>query len=172
MICGLELLDDISRNEKGSKLPKGRVYLKFPLWNAEKLAEYQDRKAQTEAAAAQHIQDRDSELAKMQETSNLFFKAMHYRNAFHHFELLSLTPVAQMSRVPGPDQVLAITDDLFVAKDIGSIWIKATGMQQQMQYGRALIKSLDKELQEEATMSTKSGRPAPPPNRHSKHMSP
>jgi hypothetical protein len=147
--------------------------LKFPLWNAEKLAEYQVRKAQTEEAATQHIQDRDSELAKYQETSNLFFKAMHYRNALHHVELLSLTPVAQMSRVPGPDQVLAITDDLFLAKDSGSIWIKTAGMQQQIQYGKALIKSLDKDSNKEGDAATRtSGRPAPPPNRLSKYLSP
>lgn len=166
-------MENIARNDKGSKLPKGRVYLKFPLWHAEKLAQYQIRKAQTEEAAAQHIQDRDSELAKMQETSNLFSKAMHYSNARHHFELFTLTPVAQMSRVPGPDQVLPIADDFFLAKDSGSIWIKTAGMRQQIQYGKALIKFLEKDSEQEAKAATRtSGRPIPPPNRLSKYLSP
>lgn len=94
----------------------------FPVWNADTLREFQERKEYVNGKAAEYLQDRDDELQKMQQTSNLFMKALHYRNAAAAVEKYSLQPVRSMAQVPTMDEVLPIhgVDDLFLARTGGT----------------------------------------------------
>lgn len=124
LLCGLELKTDAVRNS--AVLPKGRIYLSFPIWNAETLQVYQERKAYVNGKAAEYLQDRDEELAKMQSAKNLFAKALHYRNAAAAVEKYSLQPVRSMSQVPTPDETTKIDDDLLLTRT-GTVWTKEHG---------------------------------------------
>jgi hypothetical protein len=124
LICGLELLDDAVRNS--AKLPKGRIYISFPVWSPEKLAEYQVYRADCEAKSKVHLQERDDQLLKMQETNNLLAKALHYRNAFAAVEQYSLQPRLFMSKVPSDTEVIKIADELLLTQT-GTVWTKGTG---------------------------------------------
>lgn len=142
LICGLELLEDAVRNQ--AKLPKGRIYMSFPVWTAEKLAEYQGHKANCDATSKVHIQERDDQLLKMQQTNNLLAKALHYRNAFAAVELLYLQPRSFMSKVPTEGEVIKIADDLLLTRT-GTLWTKGNGnvflgANQQILLGTASIK--------------------------------
>jgi len=125
LLLGLELKHDAVRNS--AVLPKGRIYLSFPIWNAETLNDYQERKAYVNGKAAEYLQDRDDELAKMQSTKNLFSKALHYRNAAAAVEKYSLQPVRSMSQVPTPDETIKVDDDLFLTRT-GTVWTKEHGV--------------------------------------------
>ena len=136
LVCGLDLQQDAVRNH--AVLPQGRVYLTFPVWNARSLREYQERKAYVSVTAAQHLQDRDDELQKMQATHNLFAKALHYRNAAAAVEKYSLQPVRSMALVPSDEEVIRLTaatagsttededNDLFLTR-MGTVWTKNNG---------------------------------------------
>ena len=123
--CGLDLKNDATRNS--ATLHKGLIYLSFYVWNTATLREYQERKLYVNDKAAEHLQDRDDELAKMTTASNVFAKAMHYRNAAAAVEKYSLQPVRSMSQVPGDDEVIQIDDDLFLTRK-GTVWTKDHGV--------------------------------------------
>jgi hypothetical protein len=135
--CGLDLKSDATRNS--AILHKGLVYLSFYVWNAATLRDYQERKVYVNDKAAEHLQDRDDELAKMTTASNVFAKAMHYRNAAAAVEKYSLQPVRSMSQVPGDDEVIQIDDDLFLTRK-GTVWTKDHGVFGKMTFlGEAVI---------------------------------
>jgi hypothetical protein len=69
------------KNNGGAKLPAGRMYLSFPVWTMELLAEHQARKADVEERASVYIKEKNDKLAAMQETDNLWKKANLYREA-------------------------------------------------------------------------------------------
>jgi len=102
------------------------------VWNAETLKEFQERKEYVQGKAAEYLQDRDDELQKMHETSNLFAKAMHYRNAAAAVEKYSLQPVRSMSQVPSATETIQIDDDLFLTRT-GTVWNK------HMHYGKTFL---------------------------------
>ena len=122
--CGLDLKNDAVRN--AAVLQKGHIDLCFNVWNTDTLRDYQERKAYVSEKATEHLQDRDDELAKYQAASNLFAKAMHYRNAVAAVEKYSLQPMRSMSQVPDADGVIQIDDDLFLTRK-GTVWAKDLG---------------------------------------------
>jgi hypothetical protein len=124
LICGLELQADAVRNH--AKLPKGRLYMSFPVWTRDKLNEYQAYKVDWQAASKMHLQERDDQLLKMQQTNNLLAKALHYRNAFAAVEQYSLQPHETMARVPSNNEVIALPNDVLLANK-GSLYMKQEG---------------------------------------------
>jgi hypothetical protein len=124
LICGLELACDAVRNK--AKIPKGRIYMSFPVWNRDKLSEYQAYKVDWEAASKVHLRERDEQLLKMQQTNNILAKALHYRNAFAAVEQYSLQPHETMSKVPSNSEVITIADDILLSNK-GTLWTKSEG---------------------------------------------
>ena len=137
--CGLDLKNDAVRNS--AVLQKGHIDLCFNVWNTDTLRDYQERKAYVTEKASEYLQDRDDELAKYQAASNLFAKAMHYRNAVAAVEKYSLQPMRSMSQVPDTDGVIQIDDDLFLTRK-GTVWSKDLGaFGKQTFLGEAVIRA-------------------------------
>lgn len=121
LVCGFHHTEEVKRNE--AILPKGRIYMAFPVWTKETLAEAQERKRDIERRARQHIQDKDEELTKMQSTSNPLMKAWHYRNAAAAMEKYFVCGVDTAKMIPLDRDVMALQDNL-VLNTKGTVWTK------------------------------------------------
>jgi hypothetical protein len=121
LVCGFHHPEEAKRND--ASLPKGRIYMAFPVWTKETLAEAQERKRDTEGRARQHIQDKEDELAKMQSTSNPLMKAGHYRNAAAAMEKYWICGVDAVKMIPLDKDVIALQDNLMLNTK-GSVWTK------------------------------------------------
>lgn len=161
LLCGLDLQENAVRN--GAVLPRGRIYLSFPVWNADALQKYQERKAHVQSKAAGYLRDRDAELHKMRQASNVFAKAMHYRNAAAAVEQYSLQPVRKMEQVPGltDEEVVEIADDLLLTR-AGTVWSKddsVFGGGKQSLLGVAVIRSSKQEDENKNQVPAETLRP-------------
>lgn len=119
LVCGMELLEDASRN--AAKLGKGKLYMNFPVWTKDRLDEFRLHKIRTEETSRQYRIERDEELEAYKNSKNVFAKAIHLRNAFQAVENLSLQPTSTMARVPNESDVIEIRPDLFLSK-FGTVW--------------------------------------------------
>jgi hypothetical protein len=79
LTCGFNLDEEVKRNDV--VVPKGRVYLMFPVWTTESLQHLRERKAVAEEKAVEALDRMERENCMMQETNNLLMKAIHFRNA-------------------------------------------------------------------------------------------
>jgi hypothetical protein len=116
------LIKQTTRNN-GAKLPAGRVYLAFPVWTPELLAEYQVRKADVEQRANSYLQEKNEKLMAMQETNSILTKVNLYREAAAAAELYELTAVHTFQSIPSMDEVVRIEDGLLMNIK-GGIWRK------------------------------------------------
>jgi hypothetical protein len=115
LVCGLALSETVTRNQ--AMIPKGTMYISFPVWDADQLLEYQQKKRDCEIASKLHMQERDNELLKMSQTSNVLAKIIHYRNAFAAVEQYSLQPRKMLSHVPSSeDEVLHIAGNIVLSR--------------------------------------------------------
>mmetsp|Transcript_25637 Transcript_25637/g.39413 ORF Transcript_25637/g.39413 Transcript_25637/m.39413 type:complete len:299 (-) Transcript_25637:371-1267(-) len=126
IICGFDVPQEVQRNAASALLPKGRLYISFPVWTRQALTESQKKKEDVHAKVQQYMQDRDDEFAKMQETSNPLMKALHYRNAAEAVEKYQLTGWSSYKSIPSNADVISIGGeggDLVITKQ-GTIWTK------------------------------------------------
>lgn len=114
LIFGFEIPEDYVRNH--ASLPKGRLYLSFPVWTKIGLKEAQDMKQRTLARTKDLIADKVKEFEKMDATSNPFKKAMHFRNALTAVEKHSLIDVRGFDSIPTNDGIIYLQDDLLLSK--------------------------------------------------------
>ena len=121
LVCGFEVPEDYKRND--AVLPKGRIYISFPIWTKEGLQHAQESKREVLAKAKEFLKKKDEELAKYSATNNPFMKALHYRNAFAHTADYMDLPKKQYEHVPVDEDVVEIQDDLFLTTK-GLIWSK------------------------------------------------
>lgn len=120
LICALGVPQEYRRGE--AVLPQGPIYLSFPVWTHESLATMQARKLDVVTRGDLLLKERDDELAKMQQTDNLFAKALHYRNAAEAVERFSLTGYHKYkSEIPESNQVLSIGRGLLMNRE-GIAW--------------------------------------------------
>lgn len=124
IICGFRLPAGANRN--GAKIPAGRLYLSFPVWTRDGLDLKQSDKAEAEEMRKLHMEEKDEELRKMQETANLFKKALHYRNAAAAYEKHDMIGGSWMKHIPSDDEVISIGDGLLMNKK-GYVWTKEEG---------------------------------------------
>jgi hypothetical protein len=136
LLCGFELPEEYKRND--AKLPKGRVYLAFPIWTKETLEKMQDEKARIMELASQALVEKDKHLAKMHETGNIFQKALHYRNAFAAAEKYIMQPTERMKFVPSKDEVIPFQEDLLITTK-GTVWTKNLPNGKQVLLGSAIL---------------------------------
>jgi hypothetical protein len=137
LICGLELPEEVKRN--GATLPKGKIYITFPVWTKENLEMMQLRKENIFNLANQALEEKNAELAKMSETGNWLQKALHYRNAYAAAEKYYLQPKQQYEMVPSKDEIVSFQDDLFVTTK-GTVWTKSLPNGKQVLLGAANLK--------------------------------
>lgn len=136
ILCGFEIPEDYNRND--ATLPKGRIYLSFPVWTKETLAEAKVHKDKILKRAEQLLQEKNLELEKVQETNNPLMKALHYRNAYAAAEKYMMQPVARMKEVPEEDEVFALQDNLLLTAK-GLVWSKVLPRGEQVLLGTANI---------------------------------
>jgi hypothetical protein len=121
LICGFEVPEEYSRN--GASLSSGRMYMSFPLWTQEGLAEGMERKQYVLKRVKECIEERDEELMKMEQTNNPLMKALHYRNAYAAMEAYYMQPISSLQHVPDEGETLQFDEDLFLTTR-GLIWKK------------------------------------------------
>lgn len=112
LICGFDIPQEYIRNE--ASLPKGRIYLSFPIWTEIGLQDAQETKESTLSRAKELIQEKDQELEKMQATPNPLKKALHYRNAAAAIQKYDFQDLKRIEIVPSNDEIIALQDDLLL----------------------------------------------------------
>lgn len=138
LLCGFETPEAYKRND--ATLPKGRVYIAFPIWTKDSLHYMQGEKKRIMERATEALDLKNEELAKMQETSNFFQKALHYRNAAAAAEKYYIQPITRMKLVPSENEVIAFQDDLFVTTK-GTVWTKELPNGKQILLGTASLRA-------------------------------
>jgi len=122
LIMGFDIAEDYERN--GIQIPRGTVYVNFPVWSKEGLQVARDAKTRAIQRAKEALEERDDELAKYQATSNPLMKVWHYRNAYAAVEIYTLQPLKHYDDwVPEEDEVIPLPGDLFLNKN-GFVWTK------------------------------------------------
>lgn len=120
LILGFDVAQDYERN--GVHFPSGPVYMNFAVWSKEGLEQAREIKHRTIQRAKDALKERDEEIVKMESASNILMKAWHYRNIYAAIETYTLQPIQHFNDwVPEDDQVLKLSDELFVNKK-GFCW--------------------------------------------------
>jgi hypothetical protein len=136
LICGFELEKEYTRN--AATLPKGRIYLSFPIWNQEGLDYARKEKTTVMKKAEEALKEKNEEMSKFQDTNNILMKALHYRNAYAAAEAYWNQPVKRMKMVPDEGEVIFLQDDLLLTTK-GLIWSKELPRGGQVLLGSASI---------------------------------
>ena len=123
LICGFQLPAGAKRNANSAELPAGRVYLSFPIWTEDGLASRRSEKREAEIKCKEYNEEKLDEIKKFEEASNLFMKAMHYRNAVAAVEKIDLSGIRSMDHIPGDSDVLPVGRG-FLMNTKGTVWNK------------------------------------------------
>jgi hypothetical protein len=121
LICGFELPQDYTRNE--ATLPKGTIFLSFPLFTEEGLKIGQEEKGQIEQQLDRFLHEREEALEAYHMTNNPVMKALHLRNAFVAAEKHSDADYITIESIPDDGEVVHLQDDLLLTTK-GMIWLK------------------------------------------------
>lgn len=121
LICGFELDKDYRRND--AVLPKGEVFVSFPLWTREGLKIGQEEKHKVELQLEHYLQERDEALRAFDETDNPIMKAIHIRQAFAATDKYNAVDHHTLSTIPFDHQVFPIQDDLLLTVK-GLLWTR------------------------------------------------
>lgn len=114
LICGFDIPEEYIRNE--ASLPKGRMYLSFPIWTKLGLKEAQETKERVMIRAKELVDEKMNELQKMEATGNPLKKALHFRNALAAMEKYTLlADIKAQEMVPSDSEVLPLQDDLLLS---------------------------------------------------------
>eukprot|EP00581_Thalassiosira_minuscula_P009424 CAMPEP_0183707702 /NCGR_PEP_ID=MMETSP0737-20130205/4209_1 /TAXON_ID=385413 /ORGANISM="Thalassiosira miniscula, Strain CCMP1093" /LENGTH=283 /DNA_ID=CAMNT_0025935429 /DNA_START=57 /DNA_END=908 /DNA_ORIENTATION=- len=143
VIVGFTLDKAARRNDL--VLDAGQVYLTWPVWSEDGLAEQQARRARAERNYKEFESVRDEELEKMNNTTNILQKALHFRAAAAAVEKMDFTDFHTLSDVPLEEDVVEIGEGLRVVKT-GTAWLKTGSFKgtfrakQQQLLGSAVIR--------------------------------
>jgi len=121
LICGFDLPEEYTRNE--AVLPKGEMYVSFPVWTKEGLKFGQEEKRKVELEMEKYLEERDEALIAFDATDNPIMKAIHIRNAFAATDKYNGIDHHTLSTIPMDHQVFEIQDDLLVTVK-GLVWTK------------------------------------------------
>lgn len=113
LICGFDIPEDCIRND--ATLPKGRMYLSFPVWTKIGLKDAQEAKDKVLALTDGHMDEKKNEIELMQATNNPFMKAFHFRNALAAIEKYTLYDINAAKMVPTDSEVIPLQDDLLLS---------------------------------------------------------
>mmetsp|Transcript_4795 Transcript_4795/g.7252 ORF Transcript_4795/g.7252 Transcript_4795/m.7252 type:complete len:288 (+) Transcript_4795:97-960(+) len=123
LICGFNLEKDVRRNENGAVLPKGNIYVTFPVWSKNGLKDEQTIKKNMEEKYKQYENEVEDQLKKYNEENNLLKKAMHFRNAVQADVDKDNAFAYLRDDVPSVEDVMEIGPFLQLVKT-GTIWAK------------------------------------------------
>jgi hypothetical protein len=112
LICGFDVPEEYSRND--ATLPKGRLYVNFPVWTKIGLKEAQEEKEYIMKRVKELRNEKDEHFHKYRQDPNPLMKALHYRNAAAAAEKLFLYNPESVKMVPDSQDVIALQDDLLL----------------------------------------------------------
>jgi len=123
LVCGFDLDEDVTRND--ATLPKGRIYLSFPVWDQTSLTLAQLEKKERQDRASVFLADNSAEMEKFKDETNPLMKALHYRNAVAAINKFHDSGTTYYKAVPEPNEVLELNEatKLFVTAK-GLMWTK------------------------------------------------
>mmetsp|Transcript_7605 Transcript_7605/g.8765 ORF Transcript_7605/g.8765 Transcript_7605/m.8765 type:complete len:298 (+) Transcript_7605:107-1000(+) len=124
ILCAFELAEDVTRND--AKLHAGRLYMSFPVFTEQGLEEMRLKKSNYELTYKKHSDKQQEELEKVNVTSNLFMKAVHFRRAVAANEKASLMRTNAYDHIPSNnDDLISLGDGLVLFKK-GSVFSQRT----------------------------------------------
>ena len=126
VICAFEHPAESRRNAHSPPLPRGRLYMSFPVFPRDWLSEGQSKKARVTADAEKFTEEIQSQFEKMRGTDNPLMKALHFRNACAAQEGYDRSGVGSMKMIPEDDDVMTINGGLAVCLE-GTLWTKDKG---------------------------------------------
>lgn len=126
VVFGWDLPKDYVRNE--ARLPKGLVYVSFPIWSSEGLSEARKRKASVMEACEKKLRERDEALEKYEKETNILKKMMAFREAAAALEEYWSYPVDYMKHVPEAHEIINMRDGLVLSAN-GFVWKTLPGGQ-------------------------------------------
>jgi len=124
LICGFDVPEDITRND--ASIPKGRVYVTFPVWTQETLTDLRERKMEAEEKAVEAMDRLKDASIKMEQESNPLMKAMHFRSACKAHEDIEYSGHRMYERMPIERDMIKLKDGLHLCS-LGTVWTKKDG---------------------------------------------
>jgi hypothetical protein len=124
LICGFDVPEKVERNN--ASIPKGRVYITFPMWTSGSLQDLRERKAKAEEKAGEAMDRLKEETRLMEETSNPLMKAMHFRNACKAHEDIDYSGYRSYQSMPLEREMVNLRNGLHLAS-LGTVWTKKEG---------------------------------------------
>jgi hypothetical protein len=124
LICGFNVPEEVKRN--GASIPKGRVYMTFPVWTQESLKDLRERKVVAEEKAMEALDRLKEETFKMEQTSNPLMKALHFRNACKAHEAVDYSGWNSYKNMPLDRDMINLKEGLHLCT-LGTVWTKKDG---------------------------------------------
>lgn len=143
LICGFDIPEEYTRND--ASLPKGRLYLSFPIWTKVGLREAREESEKVLTKSKELQKEKQEHINKMEGTDNPIMKALHLRNAYETMEKHSFQPVSTAKMVPTDDEIIALQDDLLLTTK-GLAFTKSKtffGVDTQILLGSAFVRNGD-----------------------------
>lgn len=141
LICGFDIPEEYVRND--ASLPKGRLYLSFPIWTKVGLREAREDKEKVLARSKELQEEKQEQLDKMEATGNPIMKALHLRNAYAAMEKHYMQPLSSVKMVPSDEEIVSLQDDLLLTTK-GLAFTKSKtffGTDTQILLGAAFVRS-------------------------------
>ena len=102
LIFGFNIKEEYHRND--AFLPKGRVYLSFPVFTTQSLQDVHKKRDNAESQRKQYLDQRDAELERYEVATNVISKAFHLYKAFAAVEKYKSMPHDDIDSLPASDQ--------------------------------------------------------------------
>lgn len=124
LVCGFEVPKEVKRNDVS--IPKGRVYVTFPLWTSESLQDLRKRKAKAEERATEALDRLKEAGRKMEAESNPLKKALYFRDACKAHEEIDYSGHRLYSAMPLDKDMIKMKEGLHLCS-LGTVWTKTGG---------------------------------------------
>ena len=112
LVCGFELPEDYTRN--AAHLPKGTIYVNFPVWTKAGLKVGQQEKLKLEEESLKYWNEHEQALYFAESTDNPFMQAIHNLSAEAAFEKYAALPHDMLEAIPEDNEVVHLQDDLLL----------------------------------------------------------
>lgn len=121
LICGFDVPVAIERND--AKIPEGRLYVTFPVWNDSTLKDLRERKQVAEEKAVKAADRLKEHSEKMETTNNLIEKALHFREACKAAEEIDYSGYRSYRSMPLHREMISVNGGLNICT-LGTVWTK------------------------------------------------
>jgi len=121
LICGFDVPVAIERNE--AKIPEGRLFVTFPVWNDCTLKDLRERKQVAEEKAVKAADRLKEHSEKMEATNNLIQKALHFRQACKAAEEIDYSGYRSYRSMPLHRDMISVNGGLNICT-LGTVWTK------------------------------------------------